>query len=255
METGGFSKDCLRPLAVCSWRLFVFLHFLGQKRSIVRSHLLMFRLFQCVLDTLDRTVGDKRHFVRAELEVQPAEAPSGVPGIEYAVSEELLQAPREAVENAVHSACLQGEGCASERSTPTIESLLFCLMLSFGPVLCTCQHVFCLRPYSSPLNSCVLDIFTLPPYFFVRQLCFCWLSFVIVLFKLFCCISHVLRTFTWIPSSRRGSNSTRIGSAPRHLSNHGSCLYLQMCTKGRSSLHASVLRKRTKCSPTVSTGS
>ncbi|CAH6787555.1 Gfm2 [Phodopus roborovskii] len=61
-------------------------------------------------DTLDRTLGDKRHFVRAELEAGPVGASSGMAVVEYAdcVSEDLVQASREAVESAVHSACLQG---------------------------------------------------------------------------------------------------------------------------------------------------
>ncbi|XP_052015892.1 ribosome-releasing factor 2, mitochondrial isoform X2 [Apodemus sylvaticus] len=61
-------------------------------------------------DTLDRMLGDKRHFVRAELELQPAEEPCAVATMEYAdcVGEDLLQASREAIESAVHSACLQG---------------------------------------------------------------------------------------------------------------------------------------------------
>lgn len=55
-------------------------------------------------------LGDKRHFVRAELEVRPAEEPCAVATIEYSdcVGEDLLQASREAIESAVHSACLQG---------------------------------------------------------------------------------------------------------------------------------------------------
>lgn len=61
-------------------------------------------------DTLDRTLGDKRHFVSAELEARPVEAAAGMAVIEYAdcVSEDLAQTSREAIENAVHSACLQG---------------------------------------------------------------------------------------------------------------------------------------------------
>lgn len=66
-------------------------------------------------DTLDRVLGDKRHFVQAELEVRPAEEPCAVAMMDYAdcVGEDLLQASREAIENAVHSACLQGEGCTA----------------------------------------------------------------------------------------------------------------------------------------------
>lgn len=69
-------------------------------------------------DTLDRTLGDKRHFVRAELEARPGEAPSPRAVIEYAdcVSEDLVQASREAIENAVHSACLQGKGSEWQQS-------------------------------------------------------------------------------------------------------------------------------------------
>jgi elongation factor G len=68
----------------------------------------MFNLFS---DTLDRTLGDKRHLVSVELEVRPTEAPSVVPVIEYApgVSEDLLKVSQEAVENGIHSACLQGK--------------------------------------------------------------------------------------------------------------------------------------------------
>ncbi|XP_054979093.1 ribosome-releasing factor 2, mitochondrial isoform X2 [Sorex araneus] len=64
----------------------------------------------CATDTLDRTLGDKRHLVTVELEAKPAETPSAVPVIEYAesVSEDLLKACQEAIENGIHSACLQG---------------------------------------------------------------------------------------------------------------------------------------------------
>ncbi|XP_044240057.2 ribosome-releasing factor 2, mitochondrial isoform X3 [Ursus arctos] len=61
-------------------------------------------------DTLDRTVGDKRHLVTVELEVKPIETSSVVPVIKYAasVSEDLPKVSQEAVENGIHSACLQG---------------------------------------------------------------------------------------------------------------------------------------------------
>ncbi|CAO2592874.1 Ribosome-releasing factor 2, mitochondrial [Lemmus lemmus] len=79
-------------------------------------------------DTLDRTLGDKRHFVRAELEARPGEAPSGRAVVEYAdcVSEGLVQASREAVENAVHSACLQGPllGSPVQDVAITLHSLM-----------------------------------------------------------------------------------------------------------------------------------
>ncbi|KAM4870817.1 ribosome-releasing factor 2, mitochondrial isoform X1 [Urocitellus parryii] len=61
-------------------------------------------------DTLDRILGDKRHLVTVELEARPTEKPSVVPVIEYgeSVSEDLLKASQEAIENGIHSACLQG---------------------------------------------------------------------------------------------------------------------------------------------------
>lgn len=79
-------------------------------------------------DTLDRVLGDKRHFARAELEVQPAEEPCGVATIEYAdsVGEDMLQAPREDIENAIHSACLQGPllGSPIQDVAVTLHSLM-----------------------------------------------------------------------------------------------------------------------------------
>uniref|UniRef100_F7G7T5 Ribosome-releasing factor 2, mitochondrial n=1 Tax=Ornithorhynchus anatinus TaxID=9258 RepID=F7G7T5_ORNAN len=63
-------------------------------------------------DTLDRTLGDKKHLVTVELEVRPlASEESGlIPVIEYAkiISEELLNDLQEPVESGIHSACLQG---------------------------------------------------------------------------------------------------------------------------------------------------
>uniref|UniRef100_A0A5F8H275 Ribosome-releasing factor 2, mitochondrial n=1 Tax=Monodelphis domestica TaxID=13616 RepID=A0A5F8H275_MONDO len=63
-------------------------------------------------DTLDRTLGEKRHLVTVELEVRPfvKEKSEVTPIIEYAenIKEELLQEFREAIENGIHSAYLQG---------------------------------------------------------------------------------------------------------------------------------------------------
>uniref|UniRef100_A0A8C3VN31 Ribosome-releasing factor 2, mitochondrial n=1 Tax=Catagonus wagneri TaxID=51154 RepID=A0A8C3VN31_9CETA len=61
-------------------------------------------------DTLDRTLGDKRHLVTVELEAKPLETSSLQPVIDYAesVTQDLSQASREAIENGIHSACLQG---------------------------------------------------------------------------------------------------------------------------------------------------
>ncbi|XP_033285909.1 ribosome-releasing factor 2, mitochondrial isoform X2 [Orcinus orca] len=61
-------------------------------------------------DTLDRTLGDRRHLVTVELEAKSLETSSLLPVIEYAasVAKDLSQASREAIENGLHSACLQG---------------------------------------------------------------------------------------------------------------------------------------------------
>ncbi|KAG8524594.1 Ribosome-releasing factor 2, mitochondrial, partial [Galemys pyrenaicus] len=61
-------------------------------------------------DTLDRTLGDRRHLVTIELEAKPVETSSVMPVIEYAesVREDLLKTSQEAIENGIHSACLQG---------------------------------------------------------------------------------------------------------------------------------------------------
>ncbi|XP_059865294.1 ribosome-releasing factor 2, mitochondrial isoform X2 [Delphinus delphis] len=61
-------------------------------------------------DTLDRTLGDRRHLVTVELEAKSLETSSLLPVIEYAasVAQDLSQASREAIENGLHSACLQG---------------------------------------------------------------------------------------------------------------------------------------------------
>ncbi|XP_036701454.1 ribosome-releasing factor 2, mitochondrial isoform X3 [Balaenoptera musculus] len=61
-------------------------------------------------DTLDRTLGDRRHLVTVELEAKSLETSSLLPVIEYAasVAEDLSRASREAIENGLHSACLQG---------------------------------------------------------------------------------------------------------------------------------------------------
>nr|XP_055223798.1 ribosome-releasing factor 2, mitochondrial isoform X2 [Gorilla gorilla gorilla] len=62
------------------------------------------------VDTLDRTLGDKRHLVTVEVEARPIETSSVMPVIEYAesINEGLLKVSQEAIENGIHSACLQG---------------------------------------------------------------------------------------------------------------------------------------------------
>ncbi|KAB0352181.1 hypothetical protein FD754_017038 [Muntiacus muntjak] len=79
-------------------------------------------------DTLDRTLGDKRHLVTVELEAKPMETSSLLPIIEYAasVAGELSQASREAFENGIHSACLQGPllGSPVQDLAVTLHSLV-----------------------------------------------------------------------------------------------------------------------------------
>ncbi|XP_051848117.1 ribosome-releasing factor 2, mitochondrial [Antechinus flavipes] len=63
-------------------------------------------------DTLDRTLGEKRHLVTVDVEVRPCarEKSEVVPVIEYAenIREELLQEFQEAIENGIRNAYLQG---------------------------------------------------------------------------------------------------------------------------------------------------
>ncbi|XP_055410852.1 ribosome-releasing factor 2, mitochondrial isoform X2 [Bubalus kerabau] len=79
-------------------------------------------------DTLDRTLGDKRHLVTVELEAKPMETSSLLPVIEYAasVAGDLSQASQEAFENGVHSACLQGPllGSPVQDVAVTLHSLV-----------------------------------------------------------------------------------------------------------------------------------
>ncbi|XP_053518517.1 ribosome-releasing factor 2, mitochondrial-like isoform X2 [Artibeus jamaicensis] len=79
-------------------------------------------------DTLDRTLGDRRHLVTVELEVKPVETSSVMPVIEYAesVSEDILRGSREAIENGIHSACLQGPllGSPVQDVAVTLHSLI-----------------------------------------------------------------------------------------------------------------------------------
>ncbi|XP_071064710.1 ribosome-releasing factor 2, mitochondrial isoform X2 [Dasypus novemcinctus] len=79
-------------------------------------------------DTLDRTLGDRRHFVTVELETRPFETSSVMPIIEYAknINEDLLKASQEALENGIHSACLQGPllGSPIQDVAITLHSLI-----------------------------------------------------------------------------------------------------------------------------------
>lgn len=79
-------------------------------------------------DTMDRTLGDKRHLVTVELEAKPTETSSAVPVIEYAesISEDILKDSQEAIENGIHSACLQGPllGSPVQDVAITLHSLI-----------------------------------------------------------------------------------------------------------------------------------
>ncbi|MGH0157867.1 UNVERIFIED_CONTAM: hypothetical protein FKN15_034425, partial [Acipenser sinensis] len=63
-------------------------------------------------DTLDRTIGDKRHLVSVELAVSPCEGEeesASLPVISYSdTAEQLAQDVKDAVENGIHSSYLQG---------------------------------------------------------------------------------------------------------------------------------------------------
>lgn len=65
-----------------------------------------------ITDTLDRTVGDRRHVVTVELAVTPTDITSAGGACESAFAEEmeglLLAEVKEAVENGVQSSFLQG---------------------------------------------------------------------------------------------------------------------------------------------------
>ncbi|KAM9587971.1 ribosome-releasing factor 2, mitochondrial isoform 5-T8 [Morphnus guianensis] len=80
-------------------------------------------------DTLDKTVGDKRHFVTAELEVRPrlGERAMTKPVIEYAASviEALPQELQGAIENGITNSCIQGPllGFPVQDIDVTVQSL------------------------------------------------------------------------------------------------------------------------------------
>lgn len=70
--------------------------------------------FSSPADILDKTVGDKRHFVTAEVEVRPrsGEGATTKPVISYAesVSEVLPKELQGAIENGITNSCIQGKG-------------------------------------------------------------------------------------------------------------------------------------------------
>ncbi|XP_025913131.1 ribosome-releasing factor 2, mitochondrial isoform X3 [Apteryx rowi] len=80
-------------------------------------------------DTLDKTVGDKRHFVTAELEVRPrsGERVTTTPVIEYAenVIELLPKELQGAIENGIANSCIQGPllGFPVQDIEVTVQSL------------------------------------------------------------------------------------------------------------------------------------
>ncbi|KAK2521274.1 Gfm2 [Columba livia] len=80
-------------------------------------------------DVLDKTVGDKRHCVTAELEVRPrlGERATTKPAIEYAASviEVLPKELQEAIENGIVNSCIQGPllGFPVQDIDVTVQSL------------------------------------------------------------------------------------------------------------------------------------
>ncbi|XP_014820432.1 PREDICTED: ribosome-releasing factor 2, mitochondrial-like [Calidris pugnax] len=81
-------------------------------------------------DTLDKTVGDKRHLVTAELEVRPrvGERATTKPVIEYAASviEGLPKELQGAIENGITNSCIQGPllGFPVQDIDVTVQSLM-----------------------------------------------------------------------------------------------------------------------------------
>ena len=65
------------------------------------------------VDTLDRTVGERRHVVTVELAVGPVDTSSTTASCDLAFTTEvegqLSKELKDAVENGVHSSCLQGD--------------------------------------------------------------------------------------------------------------------------------------------------
>lgn len=109
-----------------------------------------------ITDTLDRTIGEKRHQVTVELGIKPweGEMPAIAPVIEYAESISDLLHPdlREAIENGISTSYLQGKSYFSKCFEGTIfelfEEIEILLLLSvpikskavrqkFAPVLCS----------------------------------------------------------------------------------------------------------------------
>lgn len=76
----------------------------------------MYYFFPPPADILDKTVGDKRHCVTAEVEVRPrsGEGATTKPIISYAenVSEALPKELQGAIENGITNSCIQGKGNA-----------------------------------------------------------------------------------------------------------------------------------------------
>uniref|UniRef100_A0A8C9VZP8 Elongation factor G2 n=1 Tax=Scleropages formosus TaxID=113540 RepID=A0A8C9VZP8_SCLFO len=62
----------------------------------------------CAVDTLDRTLGDRRHVVTASLQVSPREETACDIAYGEGVAENLAPDLKDAVENGIHSAYLQG---------------------------------------------------------------------------------------------------------------------------------------------------
>lgn len=98
--TGRASSTRPRP-QVCTRHLLIHLF-----RSLLNSSP------RCDADTLDRTIGDRRHLVTAQVSVQPADILSAGGSCHVAFTEELesqLSAEaKEAVENGARSSYLQG---------------------------------------------------------------------------------------------------------------------------------------------------
>lgn len=87
----------------------IFKVFVGEKLFFPTAYYI---LFSSNVDTLDRTVGERRHVVTVALTVRPVDILSASASCEVTLTEELETqlSPelKEAVENGVHSSYLQG---------------------------------------------------------------------------------------------------------------------------------------------------
>lgn len=108
----AYRETILHEASASGTNTFHLLHLEEQFSSASRSSRQIL-FYEFGADTLDRTVGERRHVVTVELAVRPVDIASAGGSCELAFTEELegqLSAEtKEAVENGVHSSFLQGK--------------------------------------------------------------------------------------------------------------------------------------------------